>query len=120
MLTSRRYADQAMVEAFGPTWADHLVIESSPVGSGCVAQVYKGKLVASSIGGSKSGGSSDVEHVERFSGAWADGKRTVEQGDAAEQPTLDVAVKVVHPAVRDYITRDLVSMYHVPSALKLT
>lgn len=57
--------------AFGPRWKNELVLDDhEPVGSGCVAQVYKGTLKSAT-------------------------------GEVA------VAVKVLHPKVRDQITRDI-------------
>lgn len=38
-------------DAFGPGWDEKLVLEQKPIGSGCVAQVYRGKVTARVAGG---------------------------------------------------------------------
>jgi len=35
----------AMEEAYGPQWQDRLRLEPVPIGSGCIGQVYKGRLI---------------------------------------------------------------------------
>lgn len=39
------YTEQVLLENFGPRWRDKLTLAnvSEPVGSGCIAQVYKGE-----------------------------------------------------------------------------
>mmetsp|Transcript_23336 Transcript_23336/g.30480 ORF Transcript_23336/g.30480 Transcript_23336/m.30480 type:complete len:540 (-) Transcript_23336:105-1724(-) len=39
--------ERALIEAFGTEWESKLEMERTPIGSGCVAQVYKGHLVGS-------------------------------------------------------------------------
>ena len=65
-----------------------------PVGSGCVAQVYKGKLVVPAAAESK-----QQQHNHAL------GRRGTEAEPLSQ--VIDVAVKVVHPSIRDYINRDL-------------
>ncbi|TMW55168.1 hypothetical protein Poli38472_013930 [Pythium oligandrum] len=60
--------EQVLRMAFGRKWREQLDIESEPIGSGCIAQVYKGKLRAT--------------------------------GE-------DVAVKVIHPHVKELVALDL-------------
>lgn len=37
---------RALDEAFGPSWRPFLALEDEPLGSGCVASVYKGRIIA--------------------------------------------------------------------------
>jgi len=39
-----RETAETLAEAFGQDWADRLELEPSPIGSGCMAQVYRGQL----------------------------------------------------------------------------
>lgn len=41
-----RYGDDALGVAFGETWPEFLQLEDGPLASGCVASVYKGRIVA--------------------------------------------------------------------------
>lgn len=40
-----RETARTLGEAFGPGWAEELQLEGAPVGSGCMAQVYRGRLL---------------------------------------------------------------------------
>ena len=85
----------ALRRCFGDEWARRLVIEKQePIGSGCVAQVYRGRVVvddgnAGSACGGGGGGS--------------------EEGKAGGKPSLgaEVAVKVLHPQVEEAVLGDL-------------
>lgn len=41
-----KYGEDALGVAFGETWRQFLQLEAGPLGSGCVASVYKGRIVA--------------------------------------------------------------------------
>lgn len=41
-----RYGEDALDEAFGPSWRQSFELEDEALGSGCVAQVYKGRFLA--------------------------------------------------------------------------
>lgn len=41
-----RLGESALDEAFGPSWRPFLALEDEPLGSGCVASVYKGRIIA--------------------------------------------------------------------------
>lgn len=43
---SVRVGEHALDEAFGPSWRPFLALEDEPLGSGCVASVYKGRIIA--------------------------------------------------------------------------
>lgn len=44
--TPVRVGERALDEAFGPSWRPFLALEDEPLGSGCVASVYKGHVIA--------------------------------------------------------------------------
>lgn len=68
---------------FGTGWRESLRLEHTPIGSGCIAQVYRGQMRVAS---GAEGGVVDGESGE----TWA-----------------PVAVKVLHPGVRDTIQVDM-------------
>ena len=41
---SMKTVERTLTEAFGPEWKDIIDVEGSPLGAGCVAQVFKGTL----------------------------------------------------------------------------
>lgn len=41
-----KYGEDALEAAFGPSWRQFFSLEDQAVGSGCVAQVYKGRILA--------------------------------------------------------------------------
>lgn len=47
----RRYGEDALELAFGPSWRQFLQLEKEALGSGCVAQVYKGHMLAGEYSG---------------------------------------------------------------------
>uniref|UniRef100_A0A7S0L238 Protein kinase domain-containing protein n=1 Tax=Coccolithus braarudii TaxID=221442 RepID=A0A7S0L238_9EUKA len=61
-----RHTEGALDEAFGGSWREELSLDESPIGSGCIAQVYRGELRAAD--GSRSPVAVKVLHpdVERF------------------------------------------------------
>ncbi|KDO18546.1 atypical/ABC1/ABC1-C protein kinase [Saprolegnia parasitica CBS 223.65] len=40
------FTEAILRDAFGPTWSEHLSLEREPIGSGVIAQVYRGRRVA--------------------------------------------------------------------------
>ena len=82
------FTHQALVDAFGPDYADNglIVDKDAVIGSGSAAQVYKGKIV--------------------------------QKNDNGESPTeRSVAIKVLHPRFSDMVERDLDFMKAVASVL---
>lgn len=67
---SMKSTEATLAAAFGKDWKQYLTLDPTPVGSGCVAQVYRGKLTL-------------------------DGK------------VHDVAVKVIHPHIKEGVRSDL-------------
>lgn len=41
-----RHGEEALEQAFGPSWRQFMELEEEPLGSGCVASVYKGHMSA--------------------------------------------------------------------------
>jgi len=76
-----KHTERAMVDAFGENWEEKIRLDGI-LGSGCIAQVYKGVIL--------DGGSNEDEDDDHY------GKE--ERG---------VAVKVMHPNVEDDIDADL-------------
>lgn len=76
-------AEKTLRDAFGPNWSDTLKIDKVPIGSGCIAQVYKGSLV---------------------------------QKDGSEVP---VAVKLIHPHVKELVTLDMEILQFASRALEV-
>uniref|UniRef100_K3WPJ5 Protein kinase domain-containing protein n=1 Tax=Globisporangium ultimum (strain ATCC 200006 / CBS 805.95 / DAOM BR144) TaxID=431595 RepID=K3WPJ5_GLOUD len=67
-LHSWSQTEDALCMAFGDNWADVMELQKEPIGSGCIAQVYRGRLKATNE---------------------------------------DVAVKVIHPHVKELVELDL-------------
>ncbi|CAE7825287.1 CPK2 [Symbiodinium sp. CCMP2592] len=67
-----------LTKTFGPTWEGSLQLDSEPLGSGCMAQVYKGRL----------------------SGPLCRDQKAMPR-------SRDVAVKVLHPGAQDKVDLDL-------------
>ena len=77
---------QALDASLGAGWSDGLQLERTPIGSGCIAQVYRG---------------------------------SVREGDAArDDQTRQVAVKVIHPGVREVIENDMALLRALGGALQ--
>mmetsp|Transcript_19443 Transcript_19443/g.28623 ORF Transcript_19443/g.28623 Transcript_19443/m.28623 type:complete len:688 (+) Transcript_19443:106-2169(+) len=75
------YTESILNQAYGNNWRDHLKIdENDLLGSGCIAQVYKGKIKSSSSS------ENAIEGTEQY---------------------RNVAIKVVHPNVRSGIEDDV-------------
>jgi len=71
-----------LTKTFGPTWEGSLQLDSEPLGSGCMAQVYKGRL----------------------SGPLCRDQKAMPR-------SRDVAVKVLHPGAQDKVDLDLEVMW---------
>lgn len=109
---------RTLEEEFGHEWEDMLEIsDQKPIGSGCVAQVYKGYLKRAVCNAE---GRSGVEResserqkslFSRFTRVWSSESREREKGelDKDEGPT-PVAVKVLHPGTVQAMERDMLLM----------
>jgi aarF domain-containing kinase len=72
------------LDAEMPDWRDRLTLEPKPVGSGCIAQVYKGKLRRKK-----------------------QPRKSKKGGETEEEELVDVAVKVLHPQVVERVAVDM-------------
>lgn len=69
--------EKALTEAFGPQWFEEIEIDAEPIGSGCIAQVYMGRLLP----------------------------RVGRSANLASR--RDVVLKVMHPAAQNSVSMDL-------------
>ena len=110
-----------------PGWRDRLVLQKKPVGSGCIAQVYKGTLRrkkgkpgkqdSGNLEGLGRAGEEGGGLFVRLFGAANDSANGRTKGDeelnesAGKDHTstevLDVAVKVLHPGVNENVALDM-------------
>uniref|UniRef100_A0A4W6CX52 AarF domain containing kinase 2 n=1 Tax=Lates calcarifer TaxID=8187 RepID=A0A4W6CX52_LATCA len=110
------HTKQCLQRAFGEGWRRVLIFESKePVGSGCVAQVYRGWAKADHV--EDPAFQSLVEEMERedLLEAWEiPGFRGVvsslRQAAQRRQHLIPVAIKVVHPGIRRQVEIDLLLM----------
>eukprot|EP00535_Pseudo-nitzschia_heimii_P013652 CAMPEP_0197197278 /NCGR_PEP_ID=MMETSP1423-20130617/32787_1 /TAXON_ID=476441 /ORGANISM="Pseudo-nitzschia heimii, Strain UNC1101" /LENGTH=663 /DNA_ID=CAMNT_0042651097 /DNA_START=217 /DNA_END=2204 /DNA_ORIENTATION=- len=86
---SWKHTERTMIESYGEDWEEKIELQEI-IGSGCIAQVYKGKILKEHEGGNGGDDTSDASV-------------------AVCQPRKErpVAVKVMHPAVEDDIDADL-------------
>jgi aarF domain-containing kinase len=128
---SMRATRRALAQAFGAGWEEQLTLSSDePIGSGCIAQVYRATLRGGTrtpnSGGAapgrapEGGGTAEVA-VKVLQG----GTRSAHYSRSAPElalesgGTAEVAVKVRHPAVARAIETDLALLSLVCSALAL-
>ncbi|CAK9029678.1 unnamed protein product [Durusdinium trenchii] len=100
-----QHTHKVLQEAFDEPWFRSFLIEPEPVGSGCIAQVYRGQMVRSS---------SKPKAGARFVKLGGQLQRLCE-GICSTAPTqpVQVAVKVVHPQVRRAVQVDLKVLDHL-------
>ena len=105
----------------GKIWREVLVISSGePIGSGCVAQVYKGtlktRLTAPSIAEEdKRDGEGASEgrkswFVSRLINSWVAKSEKVERKEEEREKETPVAIKVLHPGTVQAMERDMLLM----------
>ena len=75
------HTERALDSMFGPEWRQELELERTPIGSGCIAQVYRGRLRVR----------------PRVAAALA----------PCEDEWRPVAVKVLHPRVGEHVATDM-------------
>ena len=114
---------QTLEEEFGSDWREVLDISSwEPIGSGCVAQVYKGTLKrrTSALTSIEEEGrvveNASERHwfVSRLFKSWVakSGKEERKEEEEEERET-PVAIKVLHPGTVDAMERDMLLMRYV-------
>lgn len=102
---------QQLEQSLGPHWKDQLVIDDhTPIGSGCVAQVYEGRLYVGGGEGRVSGGGEG-----RISGGISGGEGGKVGGGDSSDRVAHVAVKVLHPNIVMKVKRDIYLMKYVTS-----
>ncbi len=124
-------------ENFGTEWKDKLVIvDTEPIGSGCVAQVYKGRLrleedranpysSVSAVGSSTSTGGSNLNLERTHPSTPVESPRDHTNSSStlklhpleAEGSVrfVPIAVKVLHPGIVDQMERDICVMKYAAS-----
>jgi aarF domain-containing kinase len=85
---------KTLEHAFGNRWREDLELEEAPIGSGCIAQVYRGKARRAAA---KIDETAAVAGVDFGAGGGAEG------GDE----WIPVAVKLIHPHVKDMVEVDM-------------
>ena len=112
---------RTLEEEFGSGWREVLEIsEAEPIGSGCVAQVYKGTLKTRTktcpTAAKESDDNDESEGqkswiVSRLTRGWVARKRAgVEGSKEVVQGPTPVAVKVLHPGTVQAMERDMLLM----------
>jgi len=101
---SWKHTRKAMADAYGEDWEDKLEL-GEILGSGCIAQVYKGAIRArdDDAGGNGNGNGNDNGNGNGNDNG--NGNRNHNQNQ--NQTERPVAVKVMHPRVEDDIDADL-------------
>jgi len=98
---SLQHTHKVLRESFSDTWFRNLLIEPEPIGSGCIAQVYRGRLLT---GGATSSKASPLRllgsRLHRFCGGAC-------SSTPGRSRSVEVAVKVVHPQVQRAVDVDL-------------
>ena len=86
--------EKLMVESFGPDWQDTLsIVNRTPIGSGCVAQVYEGVLCQQSD----------------------DSAESAEGSPSGGGVGIPIAVKVLHPHITELMKKDIFLMKYMAS-----
>lgn len=85
----------------GVDWRKHLVLKPTDLlGSGCAAQVYRGTLILSDSEASRDGLANDSN------------------GTGTEKRTKEVAIKILHPGIRELLQLDLNLMRSVAYSME--
>ena len=132
-----RHTEETLAAMFGPEWSERLRLERKPIGSGCIAQVYRGQVLVprgrplTSLAGGQAAaklasapGADPAkppppppplppgwqEAVDKASGDVY--YYNLDSGVAqlrrpADEEWTDVAVKVLHPGVRTTVMADM-------------
>uniref|UniRef100_A0A7S4B881 ABC1 atypical kinase-like domain-containing protein n=1 Tax=Chrysotila carterae TaxID=13221 RepID=A0A7S4B881_CHRCT len=99
------HTEATLDKALGDGWRDFIEVSPKPIGSGCIATVYRGKL---------------LERPSPPPPKWRQWLRWL-QGRRKPDPLAkgaDVAIKVVHPHVRQEVLDDLLLLGAMASMLK--
>lgn len=114
--------ESTLQEEFGQEWGEFLEItDREPIGSGCVAQVYKGYLKTAAhniVRGSEEESHSNETQKSSiiqsifsvFTHTWWTKSREKEERTDKDDGTTAVAVKVLHPGTVQAMERDMLLM----------
>ena len=83
--------ENTLTESFGPYWRERLTLDPVPLGSGCIAQVFRGKL----IGDESLSSEASLSSSER------------KKRNERDNKVRHVAVKVIHPHVESMLRTDM-------------
>lgn len=99
------YVENTLDESFGKEWRSKMVVDPQPIGSGCVAQVFKGTTLVdttfTSLPGTAS--KSKSKRAMLLKNSKGDGSATVESIPAGTK----VAIKLIHPHVEKLVLQDM-------------
>ncbi|CAJ1333222.1 unnamed protein product [Effrenium voratum] len=103
---SLRHTHKVLREAFQQPWFREFLIEPEPIGSGCIAQVYRGQILTRRDAPTPARPLAFLgSQLHRLcKGAWS---------SPMPQRSVQVAVKVVHPQVRRAVEVDLKVLDHL-------
>ena len=103
--------EKTLTSSFGPNWKDQLELESKPIGAGCIAQVFRGKLTVTKKASEGDSPVSPSRNLLRLYRKTLKGslltKHNDESRNAAITTVTPVAVKLIHPHVEEIIKIDM-------------
>eukprot|EP00923_Selenidium_pygospionis_P046253 GHVN01079747.1.p1 GENE.GHVN01079747.1~~GHVN01079747.1.p1 ORF type:complete len:757 (-),score=171.18 GHVN01079747.1:18-2288(-) len=100
--------DLQLIEAMGDDWRKKLAIHPEPIGSGCMAQVYRGALLADVA---DVGDVGDVRGLDPMGGD--------ELSEVMLTNCYPVAVKICHPGVKEQVELDLLLLHFIARLMSL-
>lgn len=104
-------SEKALVRALGEDWEDVLCISEhdklKPVGSGCIAQVYMGKMRSPDKKATKSSIMTYSAHQNAAHSHTCSAHGHFASADADRFDWDDVAIKIIHPSAQWVLSRDL-------------
>ncbi|CDJ54277.1 Probable ubiquinone biosynthesis protein ubiB, related [Eimeria brunetti] len=103
-------------EQFGDDVARHLLLDPTPIGCGCIAQVYRAYLLLSNEASEESK-RTFLDHAFVLGGSLSK-SAAAEYGNGNKLPPVAVAVKIMRPGVREAMEFDLRMMLLVASVLE--
>ena len=101
------YTEQCMRESYGTDWKESITLHEV-IGSGCIGQVYRGTV---KVGSSDNDGDGD-DDSSKFTNA-------ATKNESSSSPQYrEVAIKVIHPNVRNDIDTDMDIIRHIFNFIK--
>ncbi|CAL1536227.1 unnamed protein product, partial [Lymnaea stagnalis] len=101
------HTEKALHGAYGSNWQNllHLDRNQKPVGSGCIAQVYKGYVSRDFVPTSNSRHETSSTDLGSVTGSKCD--KVLNNASAAVENLVPVAIKILHPNIVQTFQRDL-------------